>query len=218
MSTISNIIADVRMYCGEPTNEILGLGTILRVLQQQQTILNNDLALSQQNQLLRKQFIGIPAQDFPISAMDFNALAGVEVRLDEASNRWMDVSIVDRTSINSETEKGNRAAAIYGTPSRIALSWIPSNEPSLPIQIWYETTPAIQSITDTPHVKASFHPLLTMRAAKMCREVILDMPPNAALDRNLAVIEEQWKEDINKSSEQKPFMRETAYNVGRRWQ
>jgi hypothetical protein len=215
VSTISGIIADIRMWCGEPTNEHLGLGTILRVLHDEQTTLNNDLSLGEQNQLLQKQYLGTPAQDFLISAGSFNSLVSVEIQVSEADDRWSDVPIVDKTSINDEQLKGNRVAALYGTPPRITLSWNPADQADLPVRIWYETTPPVPDITGSSTINSAYHPLLSTRSAKNIREIILGLPPNPALDRKLAIHERQWEQFANKSSDQRPFMRGVSYGLDR---
>lgn len=214
MATFSEMLSNVRRYCGNADDVALPLYLVRQVAWDQQRLMVNETILSDENWFLAKCNLGTPnSKDIVISAPNYSVLVSVE-RLEPANqdrDLWLDVPIVDRNDLNMQWRQGRKCAARYGTPPRMAFSWNPSQWQDT-IRYWYEPTIGDNVLAAQPNVFSQCVTLLTFLTARGCRQLI-NLPELAFIEDSIQLGWEQFEKFARRTPEERPFFKQRAYGI-----
>lgn len=181
------------------------LGQGARIINQVARMMMREARLSDQNQYLKFLPLNSPQKEQSIpSIVDPNSICTVELLTDSVNDSRCDVDIVGRLDLNLKEERGERAAARFGHPTKIRFSWDPSLSADT-IYIGYEVLPVTDTgMTSTPLIPESHHDCLIYRAAAIFKETILGKDCTPVFLDTMEKLEKQWTIWCDRDAEERP--------------
>lgn len=216
MALESDVIRSVYVNLGLPPQRVLPLTVVLPKIHEQLKFRGVQSKLSDQNYKLAVSPPFIPdGRDIAVPngwAFERGAEAIVEVLVDETSDVWDAIEIVNKADLDVYEQSGRLAVAFYGhNPARMAFSWDPALA-GHQLRVSYDETQADPATIDTKiFLPDGFAPLVGVCVALECIPDLIEAgwKDADALDRRAAMLlakkaewQEEWKFERFSSAQQ----------------
>lgn len=127
-------------YLGNPPSDVLDNAGMIRLATEAASFYQHQWGNT--GHLLNGEFIEIDptSQEFEFSeaTANFQRASFVQRLVNEETDRWEKVSVVNIDELDSEAGNGNFAITFFGNPVQIRLSWDPSQVDFSRLRIWHD--------------------------------------------------------------------------------
>lgn len=137
-------------YLGNPPKEVLDESGMIRLATEAASFYQHQWGNT--GHLLRGEYIEIDpsSQEFEFSeaTTNFQRASFVQRLVNEQTDRWERVNVVNIDELDSESDDNNFAIVFFGSPIRIRLSWDPTLVALSHLRIWHDAGAADEEDLD----------------------------------------------------------------------